>query len=166
MPAFSFRHIKDLYPIFWSKSRELTETLVNSPQLTEWDGEKSHPIIEVSEWFSRATLDIIGVAGLGHDFNALQDPNNELNQAYRTVFSANTAARILGILGIFLPFSILRRLPVKRNREVADASAYIRRVCRDLVQQKKGSDSKVSVDILSVALKSAYLPTTTLSINS
>jgi hypothetical protein len=27
MPASSYRHIKDLYPIFWSKSRELVRTL-------------------------------------------------------------------------------------------------------------------------------------------
>jgi cytochrome P450 len=25
MPAFAFRHVKDLYPIFWNKAKEMTE---------------------------------------------------------------------------------------------------------------------------------------------
>ena len=27
MPAFAFRHVKELYPVFWSKSREMVERL-------------------------------------------------------------------------------------------------------------------------------------------
>src|SRR5712664_3402378 len=27
MPAFGFRHVKDLYPIFWSKGLEVTEAM-------------------------------------------------------------------------------------------------------------------------------------------
>lgn len=30
MPAFSYRHIKDLYPVFWKKSREMVECVTEA----------------------------------------------------------------------------------------------------------------------------------------
>ena len=83
MPAFAFRHIKELYPVFWSKSREMVERLreaSKSPVPTSeiknapgQDPEKSAAdatvhapgAVEVGKWSSRATLDIIGQAGMG-----------------------------------------------------------------------------------------------------
>ena len=50
------------------------------------EGTKSSNVVEVSDWTSRATLDIIGVAGMGRDFEALKNPDNELNQTYKTIF--------------------------------------------------------------------------------
>ena len=47
----------------------------------------------MGEWTSRATLDIIGMAGMGHDFNSLRDSENKLNTTYRTVFNPNKTAR-------------------------------------------------------------------------
>ena len=57
MPAFSFRHVIDLHPVFWAKSRELVEAV--SAQI-EASGVAD---VEVNGWASRATLDIIGLAG-------------------------------------------------------------------------------------------------------
>ena len=50
MPAFSFRHVKDLYPVFWSKSCELvqaiqTDVRAEAPQGTPND-EKA-PAVEI-----------------------------------------------------------------------------------------------------------------------
>ena len=46
MPAFAYRHIKDLYPVFWSKSRELVDhlsaTVKASTEATEQNGSLSH----------------------------------------------------------------------------------------------------------------------------
>src|SRR5271167_3762669 len=83
MPAFAFRHVKDLYPVFWEKSREAARaitTVVESDASKATgleDSEKTTnkkrdtAVIEVGEWASRATLDIIGMAGLGQDFCTL-----------------------------------------------------------------------------------------------
>ena len=32
MPAFSFRHIKDLYTVFWDKSTEMTDSITKAIQ--------------------------------------------------------------------------------------------------------------------------------------
>ena len=74
MPAFAYRHIKDLVPLFWSKSRELTECLAEASKAAILPSEKTEPAvadeekagadgpqhasgaIEVSGWSSKATL--------------------------------------------------------------------------------------------------------------
>lgn len=159
MPAFHYRHVKDLYAIFWSKSREMTEAITKivnekGPAQNVEDG----PVIEMGSWASRATLDIIGLAGLGQDFNAIQDPNTELNKTYRTIFGLPLSnSPILAILGQILPSWILHRLPFKRNIEITTASMKIRSICRDLVRLKKeriSAQKDSGIDILSVALQS------------
>ncbi len=118
----------------------------------------SSSVIEVGEWLSRATLDIIGVAGMGQDFNSLKDPNSELNVKYRKVFTPSRGAQILGFLSLFLPTWFLHSIPVKRNEDIMEASKLIRRTCRQLINQKKetlqNAEKDTGVDIISVALKS------------
>lgn len=66
MPAFAFRHVKDLYPTFWTKSRELVKAISGAvrAETAQWSSdEKDAPAVEIGQWTSRATLDIIGVAG-------------------------------------------------------------------------------------------------------
>ena len=165
MPAFAYRHIKDLYPTFWSMSGEMakvitdlvrTEATVASEQEKETSALSA--IIPMSGWLSRATLDIIGVAGMGQNFNALHDPNTELYTTYKNVFEPSRQARMMQLLSIFVPMQLLRILPVKRNDEMASAAASIRSVSRKLIQarQQKMSqkEARVDKDILSVALES------------
>ena len=157
MPAFHYRHVKDLYAIFWSKSREMAEAvtkIVNEkdPVQNVEDG----PVVEMGSWASRATLDIIGLAGLGQNFNALQDPNTELNRTYRTIFGT-TPPPYLAMISQFLPSWIFHHLPIKESLEFAAASVKIRSICRDLVTSKKegmSSQQKDSIDILSIAFRS------------
>jgi len=171
MPAFAYRHIKDLVPVFWSKAREVTEKmtgLVESEIATsngtaDSDGSAEKPstqhtsVLELGNWASRVTLDIIGVAGMGHDFNAIEDPSSELNECYRRVFQPDRNGRRAILLQILLPFWILRRLPFKRNEEIREARALIRKVCLQLIEEKKAklaSGKSTDKDILSVALSS------------
>ncbi|KAJ9628385.1 hypothetical protein H2204_009222 [Knufia peltigerae] len=163
MPAFHFRHIKELYPIFWSKSREMVQCIqaeLEDEKSSTKDSDsdrKPHDVVEVSEWSSRATLDIIGLAGMGQDFRALQDPDNELNRVYRSVFQPDRTARILGLLQFFIPRIIIQNLPLARNRSVQAASAVARNTCRRLVEQKKrrmANKEPMDPDIISVALES------------
>lgn len=153
MPAFSFRHIKDLYPIFWEKAREMTdrmtETMRSSP-----DGSS---VIEIREWSSRATLDIIGLAGCGQDFDSLANPDNELNQTYKSIFSSNRGAQLVQLFLGMLPHWLAVALPLKRNDEIGKAIGTIKSVARDLIADKRAktlAGKADQVDILSVAMQS------------
>jgi cytochrome P450 len=152
MPAFNFRHIKELYPVFWAKSQEMVACI--EAQLKKNAPDNS---LEIGEWTSRATLDIIGLAGMGQDFNSLKDPDTKLNRVYRNIFQPSGTAQILGLLQFFIPSSILRALPLKRNDDVLAASQVARETSRQLVQAKKEKMEKkeaLSPDIISIALES------------
>ena len=111
MPAFAFRHIKEMYPIFWAKSRELVEGIIESTARDDDHVECGQQVIEISEWASRATLDIIGTAGLGRDFESLRNPHNDLIQTYKRLFSPSRSGQILGLLSFFFPSWLIRALP-------------------------------------------------------
>jgi cytochrome P450 len=153
MPAFSFRHIKDLYPIFWNKSKEMTSqisaTINNSPEAST--------VIEIREWASRATLDIIGLAGVGQDFDSISNPENTLNMTYKSIFGASRGAQIVQVLLNMLPHWLVVALPLKRNDEIGKAINTIKTVARDSIADKRAKMLKgeaKQVDILSVALES------------
>ncbi|TGO62202.1 hypothetical protein BCON_0021g00150 [Botryotinia convoluta] len=180
MPAFAFRHVKNLYSVFWDKSCEGLEAMTKEVKAKECgdipndvaeekdgnDGSVTQPekgvaIVEAMQWASRITLDIIGAAGLGKDFGAIQDPDTLLNRTYRTVFKPTRSAQILGFLQLFLPGWFVKRIPIKRNGEIEEAAETIRSVCRDLIHEKKSKLEKkelTDVDILSVALESGGFP--------
>ncbi|CAK7220022.1 hypothetical protein SCUCBS95973_004016 [Sporothrix curviconia] len=171
-PAFAFRHVKDLYPIFWRKGRESVVGMrrqINSQRAAALPGapaeESTH--LEINGWASRVTLDIIGEAGLGRDFGALDNPDNELTATYRSMLNPTGAARTLAILGLIFPRWFVRILPFRRNTDIVHASKFLRQTCADLVQEKRAkmqagkkaeADSNTprvaDVDILSVALES------------
>ncbi|TVY21339.1 Cytochrome P450 monooxygenase FUM15 [Lachnellula arida] len=171
-PAFSFRHTKDLYPVFWDKSREVVQKMtekVNSggdalqqdfkdpKDLAKSPVSDGTPVLEVGSWAGRATLDIIGVAGMGQDFGAIQDPDNLLSVTYQKIFRPTKAAAVLALVGLLLPTWLVRALPVKRNEDLNHASGVIRDTCRQLIRSKKEKLEKgelQDVDILSVALES------------
>jgi cytochrome P450 len=153
MPAFSFRHIKDLYPIFWGKSQEMTNriaaTIKASPDASS--------VIDIREWASRATLDIIGVAGMGKDFDSLSDPENELYKTYQAIFSNARGARIVQVILMLLPQWLTVALPLKRNDEIGKAVKTIRKVSGELIKDKRAQmarGEKPALDILSVAMES------------
>ncbi|CAD0100952.1 unnamed protein product [Aureobasidium mustum] len=157
MPAFSYRHVKDLYPVFWAKSKEMVERMSIAMQDPSTQDGASANVVEVSDWSSRATLDIIGVAGMGRDFESLKNPDNELNKTYKNIFHPPKSARYLQVAGMFLPRWFLRNLPLKRNDEISEGSALIKQTCRDLIAAKKIRMEKGAADetdILSVALRS------------
>jgi hypothetical protein len=65
--------------------------------------------IESLSWFSRATLDIIGLAGFGYDFNSLEpyDPKSgktELHAVFRDLVSIADDPSLINALVVVFPF--------------------------------------------------------------
>ena len=94
---------------------------------------------------------------MGQDFDSLHDQDNKLNHTYRSLFSDSASTRILEVVGVFLPFWFLSRLPLKRNAEINGASTYIKQICLDMIVQKRkdmAEKKRTDVDVISVALES------------
>lgn len=161
MPAFAYRHVKDLYPVFWQKSTKLVKALMSVAQKEGKESVKSiddAATVQIASWFSRATLDIIGSAGMGHEFDSMDNPDTKINVTYRNVFSPSRQQRTMALMGLFLPQWFLRALPVAHNNKIVESSNTIKEVCRELIRKKQEKldqkEKRVDVDILSVALES------------
>ncbi|OXV05609.1 hypothetical protein Egran_06623 [Elaphomyces granulatus] len=155
MPAFSYRHVKDLYHIFWSKGAEMVKAIETHLQKDQ----AQDNVVKIGNWAGRATLDIIGVAGMDQDFKSLQDPNNKLSSNYRKLLDEPSAFfKLLSLVGIFLVgLETIQNLPLTRNKEVNEAADYVRTIARQMIRQKKDKIEQKqndSVDIISVALES------------
>ena len=159
MPAFSYRHIKDLYPHFWLKSIEMVRRIEMDLQTPSRNGDN---VVEIRPWASRATLDIIGLAGMSRDFGSLADPNNELAGKYHRILKEPPLwLKLLFVVGFVLGNpAALQKLPIERNREILEGSGYIRKVAQELISQKRGivkhnpEEAESGKDIISVALNS------------
>jgi len=93
-------------------------------------------------YLSCTTLDIIGLAGFNYSFNALHDllngsrDENELSSAFSKLFAATTQFNVLYLLKRQL--TILRAITFdSRTRIVNQSQAAVRRIARQLVEEKK-----------------------------
>ncbi|KAJ5917473.1 hypothetical protein N7466_011027 [Penicillium verhagenii] len=155
MPAFSHRHIKNLYPIFWEKSVVLAQEINAN---IERNVDKSSEVFDVGDWLARATLDILGAAGLGEEFDTLHHPDNEIVRAYRDVFEQKPPNSLVGIGMFLLREALTSTLNLQRNDSISVATKTLTGVARKLIGRKREvgtekleSDGK---DIISVALAS------------
>ncbi|WRT69267.1 uncharacterized protein IL334_006251 [Kwoniella shivajii] len=172
-PSFSPSAIRGMIPIFYDKSFELKDkfiSLIEGDSINEecsptppkeMDIIKGSRKIDIMNWLGKTTLDVIGLAGFSYDFNALQDPKNELAEAYRKMFSAGMDITIGAIIQAILPFTQI--IPTKRMRMVKESSAKTKEIGQRLIDEKKkvilsasqGLDKKEHTgnDLLSILLK-------------
>ncbi|KZV62140.1 cytochrome P450 [Peniophora sp. CONT] len=165
-PAFGIPHIRELTSIFISKSLQLRDIWASKLQEKQLEVNPDDPSagkIEVLSWLNKMTLDVIGLAGFNHNFNALS-PNedaHELNQALRTLLS-NDAPSVLDILHLLVPAT--RILKSKRDIAMKHARATLDRVGKQFLDERKSAvlaaaESKVErrdivgKDLLSVLIR-------------
>jgi hypothetical protein len=108
-PAFSIQNMRALVPVVFNKGEELKDRWMGLIQehAIKVSQDNPNPIglrLDVCHWVSRATFDVIGLAGVfrpllasfgttsfclsGFDyhFNAIQNEDNELFNAYKDMF--------------------------------------------------------------------------------
>ena len=153
-PAFSSRHIKDLVPIFWSKTVEMASVLQSAAVDPVTN---AHRLVDLSTIAARATLDIISLAAFDKCFDTMHDPKGELSLAYRRIVTPGRNRRFRTALAGLLPKTILWALPLQRNDSIRESNTVIKNVCRDSIQRAKTQNAASSgveaVNILSVALR-------------
>ncbi|KAL3479963.1 cytochrome P450 [Aspergillus californicus] len=159
MPAFAYRHVKDLYATFWSKSVEMVKGIEHDLQSRQSADDN---VVQVRPWASRATLDIIGLAGMDQDFGSLADPNNYLAGQYHRILQEPALWFMLLFAFAFIigQGHLIQALPVQRNKDVFEGCSAIREETQRLINEKKErvkhnpDEIESGKDILSVALRS------------
>ncbi|KAI0097203.1 cytochrome P450 [Nemania sp. FL0031] len=159
-PAFAYRHIRDLNGLMWEISSSAVGVLTQA--VTAWPKADEQPYVtDIAEWASKATLDIILVAGIGQDLDSVRNQDSKymnLERIYKSVFTPSSQDFALFLLRVWvLPSWLLPFVPLRRNREIRQAGRTLRDICRELIRQKKSDleseiADKTEKDILTVAL--------------
>jgi cytochrome P450 len=131
-PAFNHRNVQDLCPLFWSKAIDMVETMEQSSA----SADATDFVADALPWGNKGTLDAIGLAALGKDFNTLREPN-ELNDLYELVTGSKEGVRLLFIANALLSTWLLQLLPRKFNRDIDDARIRLRQLCSTFVADRK-----------------------------
>lgn len=142
LPAFSYRHLRDLIPNFWEKSIELSKAIEDDLRTKQGTGteKQTSVIIEISQWLGRATLDIIGSTGFGYEFNCINNnaESNTLAHAFGKVFQpASKALQLQRMIFQYLPEWMIKLIPSKRRKESLEAIEMVKGMCMRMVRVKK-----------------------------
>lgn len=144
--AFSTFNVKKLEPVFQSKTKELGDIL----DLTISQNNGGYGVIDCTDVFSKATLDVIGVTVLGVELANLKSvsigdkPSSQSKQvnsgkeytfhdAYEIIFAQSFIGKILFFANAFVP---TRWLPLEANREFAFATSWLRDVLGHLIRER------------------------------
>ncbi|KAF8894149.1 cytochrome P450 [Infundibulicybe gibba] len=165
-PAFSIQNMRALVPLVFDKGSELKSKWMNiiSQNQEEHQSPPHVPVrLDVCHWISRATFDVIGLAGFDYDFRAIQDESNELFAAYKEMFEvAISQGRLVRtVIGIYMPY-LNALFPDRVMRTIQRCQGVIHRVAGHLIQEKKRKIAEgeasgcayVGKDLLSLLLKS------------
>jgi cytochrome P450 len=120
-------------------------------------------VILVTSWLNRATLDIIGIAVLGYELDALTT-HSPLSNAYNTMFDLTPMGNVIAAINAIVP--VRSWLPLKANVDFVQARNTVRRLIRQHIRRRKQevSDEKQfpdkqsdHVDLLSLILREESL---------
>ncbi|EXJ92412.1 hypothetical protein A1O3_00963 [Capronia epimyces CBS 606.96] len=148
LPSFAFRQIKGLYPLFWEKAVKMTKCIdaevfgkgrQHQPHPNN-DNDKDNPITAVTDigyWAPKATLDIIGLAGLGRDFNTLENSDDKIVGLYEALTSTSSDMQILLALQIVGGRRLANLLCPSAARRMDKTAAELRDLSEQLVRDKR-----------------------------
>ncbi|KAI0693851.1 cytochrome-450 hydroxylase [Cerioporus squamosus] len=142
-PAFSVQNMRALVPVTFRKALELKERwlalIADAKHDPDGDRWKGGARLDVCHWVSRATFDVIGLAGFDYEFNAIHDESNELFMAYKEMFEIAVSQQGGGFWELAIVYApILDRFaPGQRYSVVKKSHEVIKRVAGRLIQEKK-----------------------------
>ncbi|KAF7359134.1 hypothetical protein MSAN_01255000 [Mycena sanguinolenta] len=146
-PAFGAPQVRELTGIFIQKSIELRD--IWAAQTANSGGSSR---VDALTWLSKATLDIIGLAGkstpypptesdssfagFNYNFNSLaSEEQTELGAAFATTFQAGQTINTFRLLQVWFPLFRIVRTNVDRVME--NSQAVMRRIGLQLLQESK-----------------------------
>ncbi|KAA1473993.1 cytochrome P450 [Dentipellis sp. KUC8613] len=137
-PAFATQRIRNFSRVFVDKSLTLRDVLM-AKIATKAPQQNGSLQIDVFDWLSRVSLDMIGQAGFDYAFNALTAPDDQPNELYEAVRTMMTFDSFNPAFILAIAFPPARLIPTKRTREVAKAFATVRRICAQIVADRKAA---------------------------
>ncbi|CAI2173266.1 20134_t:CDS:2 [Funneliformis geosporum] len=143
-PAFAHNNIKNMVPTFSRLAFKLK-------CLIEDDVNKGESKINFIPYISKTTLDIIGLVGFNHEFNASTSPS-ELAEAYDHLMGKELTklSIIISLLSVYLP--VIRKIPIDINKRFNNAFNVIERESKKLIEERYHNDENSGNDLLSLLI--------------
>lgn len=88
-------------------------------------------------WTSRLTLDIIGPAAMGRDFQSMTTDGSNISDAYQELLRPSFGRMIFAGVNFMLPQWIVQWLPLSSNRILNEISTFLKQTCGDILADKK-----------------------------
>ncbi|KAH7017958.1 cytochrome P450 [Microdochium trichocladiopsis] len=130
-PAFKFKYVKDLSPIFWAEGAKFLTAI--EKQLDE----TKESIVDIGSRLHHVTLDVICLTAFGASIHAVENPQSAQVKKFRNLFATKTSHLMYRFTAFILPLWLYRRLPVKARNEIMDARKTISEFVRPLVQERR-----------------------------
>lgn len=109
---------------------------------------------------SRLTLDIIGPAAIGRDFQSLENENDPVSQNYTAILKPSPDLLLLFGASLLLPQWLVRLIPCNANTVLPQKVRYLRGVFHDILHEKreqialeKNTDGHADWDILGTMMR-------------
>ncbi|KAK0442253.1 cytochrome P450 [Desarmillaria tabescens] len=156
-PAFSLTQLRKYEVIF----QECSDKLVNGIKKTVTSG--AGETVNIHDWTSKVTLDIIGLASFRYDFGSLNSQTTELGRAMKHLFTdsqSNTTALELILIALIrmLPdwvLGLLQLISTREIRSIASVGNVSKKTSREIMASRNEvqtpGDDKDIVDLLARA---------------
>ena len=126
--------------------------------------------VNMEDWTSRISLDIIGEAGFGSTFDCLTHPFTPLNNSYRAAFVVDAGSRPLFVLSMLTTPALTNLLPIKKVRAklagLKEVTTWVKEVieARKMEMHRNAGDEHYfekmgHKDIISTVMKAGSLST-------
>jgi cytochrome P450 len=157
--SFQAQVARDQYPMIWAKALELITMLKEEVPKAEFD---------FSTWCTRVTLDIMGTAGFGKDFESLKKNRYDLFiQDYQALVKPSSNVFVFFMLGIVFDPEIGAHIPgLSAAKEMVRISAHLLSWAQDMSAQRRAELANTRTaelernkrrDILSLLIRNSSL---------
>ncbi|CAG7945837.1 unnamed protein product [Penicillium salamii] len=138
-PAFTIKNIRAMYPLMWSKTqlflRQLEKEIrINAAPATDL---KNVGFVEIGSWANRLTLDIIGPAAIGRDFQSLENEEDPVSQNYSAILKPSGDLLLLFGASLLLPQWLVKLIPCRANTVLPRNVNYLRNLFHDILTEKR-----------------------------
>ncbi|KZP32004.1 cytochrome P450 [Athelia psychrophila] len=141
-PVFSSRHLAEMIPVFYEVTRKLRNSIAEKVR----DGPQD---IDMFQWMSRISLELIGQSGLGHSFEDLGPESRPSEYAYALKNLSPTIMR-LPLSRMLLPYvagwgtpsfrrTIVKMIPVTDLQNTLKMVDTMHKTSIDIFESKKAA---------------------------
>nr|AHC70715.1 cytochrome P450 monooxygenase [Fusarium anthophilum] len=161
LPIFSFRRVKDMYPMMWKGSLAYVDALEEeiSHQSAEAASDGgSAGRVDISRWATSSTLNVMGNATFGMNLSDVKYAD-DIKQVYKTLFDPTKEMLLYYLMSIWTSFDLVSMLPWDVSRIFQENSKKLRSIYLQLAQKGKRAvkSGDGGADILSLLVKSEAL---------